>query len=306
MNSHRISIFILACMWMYGHVLAQAPDLQRMDIVLKSVPDGPVAKVFGTNIPSQRFVRFYDAELKRIRSAVGAESLSPQARLELGMWCIQKLVEQEVLYQDGVRNKVKITREELERSWSEQLGSFRASPRGSAEGSLTEDEVLEKIGVGSREEALREVRRALTILKMRTRIVKKAEIEVDESKVTETYSVAKERLNTPDKIHLRQIFFRADTGGTSTAKRLREEARNRANDSMARIDAGQSVASIASSASNAPDRKAGGGHGASAFGRITAIHGGGCTQDGGRRRERSDRKRFWFPYYRACRSSFEP
>ncbi len=32
-----------------GSAAAQAPDLERMDVVLKSVPDGPVAKVHGVS-----------------------------------------------------------------------------------------------------------------------------------------------------------------------------------------------------------------------------------------------------------------
>ncbi len=50
---------------------AQAPDLARMDIVERSVPDGPVALVLGTPISREEFLSRYRIELLEYAATTG-------------------------------------------------------------------------------------------------------------------------------------------------------------------------------------------------------------------------------------------
>ena len=52
----------------------QAPDLDNMDLVLKSVPDGPVARVKGVSVSRGDFVRFYQMEVGAAMLATGRTS----------------------------------------------------------------------------------------------------------------------------------------------------------------------------------------------------------------------------------------
>ena len=251
----RIGILVAVAVAFSGTLArAQVPDLDRMDIVLKSVPDGPVAKVFGANIGKEKFVQFYLGELKRIRSSMGGGELEPGMRVEVGLWCLRKLVEQEILYQEGLRQPIKIDEAEVESAWSAQLAGLRSSFNVALPGEMTEAEVLGRIGLASRDEALADVRRALIIIEMRRRITGENDIEVDEDRIEKAYESAKQRISHPGKMHLRQIFIRAEPGDTPEAQRQREDARKRAESALARVFAGQSFGSIASSMSEAPDR----------------------------------------------------
>ncbi|MDP7640673.1 MAG: hypothetical protein QGG73_13345, partial [Candidatus Hydrogenedentes bacterium] len=47
-------------------VSAQAPDLTKMDVVLRSVPDGPIARVNGVSITATVFIKLYSDRLAKI------------------------------------------------------------------------------------------------------------------------------------------------------------------------------------------------------------------------------------------------
>ena len=70
---HLAYIFLAAAVFC-GFAAAQAPPLSQMDIVLKSVPDGPVAKVGDHVIDRVEFIRFYENELQRVMAEIGRAS----------------------------------------------------------------------------------------------------------------------------------------------------------------------------------------------------------------------------------------
>ena len=63
--------------------VAQAPDLSKMDIVLKSVPDGAVAKIGSHVISRDEFVRFYKNELRRIMAESRSNDMPDADRARL-------------------------------------------------------------------------------------------------------------------------------------------------------------------------------------------------------------------------------
>lgn len=237
---------------------AQAPDLANMDIVLKSIPDGPVAKVFGKNISKEKFVRLYTAERERMSRLMVSSAISDSDRIKLGLWCLRHLIEQEMLYSEGLRVNIQVTREEVEDAWVKQLESLRAGFSESADLLPSEEEVMARVGLASRQEALTAVERALVIVRMHRRIVEESDVRIDEAAIENEFNEKRTRFNRPARMHLRQIFVRAEPGDTKTAARQREDARVRADDALNRIYSGQSFEALVRSVSEAPDSASGG------------------------------------------------
>lgn len=231
--------------------VAQAPDLAKMDIVLKSVPDGPVAKVFGENISREEYVRLYVAERTRMLNATRSAGISGEDRIKLGLWCLRHLIEQKLLYQEGQRLNIQVTQAEIEDAWTEQLDSLRTRFSEFADRVPSEEEVMAQVGLASRQEALSEVERALIIVRMHLRIVEESDVTIDEASVENEYNEGRARYNRPDRMHLRQIFIRAELGDSKAALQKREDARVRAEDALNRIYSGQSFEAMVSNISEA-------------------------------------------------------
>ena len=253
---------LLGTMWLFALCapigLAQAPDLTVMDIVLKSVPDGPVAKVFGKNISKEDYVRLYTVERDRMSRVTGRAMISERDRVNLGLWCLRHLIEQELLYHEGLRVNIQVTRREIEDAWAEQLAALRSRFSESSDPALNEKEVMTRVGLASRQEALDEVKRALIIVRMHRRIVEESDVSIDEAAITNEYKENRTRFNRPARMHLRQIFVRVEPGDTEASIRQREDARTRAEDVLSRIYAGQSFEALVRSVSEAPDSASGG------------------------------------------------
>ncbi|MCH7959073.1 MAG: peptidylprolyl isomerase [Candidatus Hydrogenedentes bacterium] len=238
--------------------LAQAPDLATMDIVLKSIPDGPVAKVFGKNVSKEDYVRLYTLERDRMSRVIGSAGISEEDRVNLGIWCLHRLVEQELLYQEGLRVNIQVTQREIEDAWTDQLATIRSRFSESSGPALNEKEMMSRVGLASRREALDEVKRALIIVRMHRRIVEESDVTIDEATIENEYNENRTNFNRPARMHLRQIFVRAKPGNTEATIRQREDARTRAEDVLNRIYAGQSFEALVRSVSEAPDGASGG------------------------------------------------
>lgn len=238
-------------------VLGQAPNLERMDIVLKSVPDGPVARVRGVNIPPQVFVKFYLAETARLAS-LGEAPLTMEARADLGRTCLRVLVQQELLFQEAQAKKLKVGEEEISEAWEverEKLHARAARAKGSK---VSDAELLAAAGYNSEEQILKEVRRSLLIEKMARRIVKKSIGTVDKSDVKKFYEARKEQFTRPDTLHLQQIFVKAPMGKSPREKKAREDARMKVDDALERVLAGQSFDGLVRQISDGKNAEAGG------------------------------------------------
>lgn len=235
-----------------GVAAAQAPPLEQMDVVLRSIPDGPVAKVNGENIPRAEFARLYQAELLRATQLSEGNVVPDDARVQIGMWALGNLIEDELLYQQAKTEKLAVSRPELETGWQEQLKQFGVGQEG-----LTEAKVLEELGADSREAVLSEMERVLLIEQMRRKIMEQNNVTVSDSDIAQVFNEQRQSFARPETIHLRQIFIRAPSEGLR-AEQMRQDARKRAEEMLGRIQAGQLFEGVMRSVAEAGGKDTGG------------------------------------------------
>ena len=231
---------------------AQAPPLEQMDVVLKSIPDGPVAKVNGENIPRAEFARLYQAELLRATQLSEGKPLPDDARVQIGMWALGNLIEDELLYQQAKKENVTVSRQQLEEGWQKQLEAFGVGKEG-----LTEADVLEGLQADSRDQVLAEMERVMLIEEMRSKILTDNNVNVSDSEVAEIFNEERAAFARPETIHLRQIFVRAPSDGLR-AEQVRQDGRKRAEEILGRIQAGQLFEGVMRSVAEAGGTDAGG------------------------------------------------
>ncbi len=232
---------------------AQAPDLERMDIVLKSMPDGPLAKVGDKNIGRAEFVRLYSSELDRIARSGGPRDLPNVDRARLAMEVLRVLVERTLLYDDAIRRKITVPKESVEKAWDAQLAQLQQQLMQKDGREYSEDDVLSEMGYSERGEVLADLRRALITDKMRATVIREGELAIDDAEIREVFNAKKELFSRPSTLHIKQLFFDPDEDSPQKGA-----ARERAEDARGRIFAGQSFGAVARAASDAPDAKRGG------------------------------------------------
>lgn len=238
--------------------VAQAPDLENMDLVLKSIPDGPVAKVDGVNLGKERFVAFYLSELARATERNGGKEIPDGARVRLALWCLGRQIEDEVLCQEARRRKLTASRESIERTWGERVERLRKGLAHQRGREVTEAEVLAKLGFERRDDVLADIERFLLIGKCRAAIIEESGLTIEEGEVTEVYGENRERFLRPDMMRLRQIYLRVQGRGGPAVEHARAEGRKRAGDALGRIQAGQSFEGVARTMSEGPAKESGG------------------------------------------------
>src|SRR6185295_18675869 len=138
---------------------AAAPDLSNMDIVLKSVPDGPVAVVNGQPINSSTFKDLYMGEMVRW-GKVNSRNIPDDERLGIAANSLRMLIEREVLYQEAVRRKLSVSDTELQAKWKSEFDDLKKRVTKDGDPPLSEDEVLKRANT-TRAEAMNELRRAM-------------------------------------------------------------------------------------------------------------------------------------------------
>ncbi len=232
---------------------AQAPDLEKMDVVMRSLPDGPVAKVQGKNIEKNEFVRLYRAELDLIERSRRTDDLPDASRAELAMMVLRTLVNQSLLHNEALERELEVSEERVEKAWKARFAEFQQELYRMEGTEFSEDEVLSKLGYSKREQVLANLERALLTEKMRTIIIRESDISISDEEVQEAFDAQSEKLSRPALLHLNQLFF--DPKNDSPEKGT---ARKRAEDALSRLFAGQSFEAVARSFSEAPDRERGG------------------------------------------------
>lgn len=242
----RIAVVVLLAAAAY----AQAPDLEGMDIVLKSMPDGPFAKVEDTNIGRAEFVRLYTAELGRIAREGGPKDLPDVERARLAMEVRRVLVQRTLLYNDALRRRITVPEESVLKAWDAQLAQLQQQLLRTKGREFSESEVLSELGYREREEVLADLERALITEKMRARVVREGELAIDDAEIKDVYDSESERFQKPATLHLKQIYF--DTRKNAPQRGV---ARQRADEARGRLFAGQSFEAVARVASDAPKDK---------------------------------------------------
>lgn len=259
MRAHEIVVVLCALLILSQGAPAQAPDLDHMDLVLRSVPDGPVARVSDTPIPRRDFLDLYKSELARVSRRQGSSQAVPEgARVQLALWCVGTLIEHELLHQIALERGLSVPASDIEARWQREFKQMRLKISPTSTKPLSEAQVLDELGYASREEVVAKVERSMLVQKAREQIITEGSIEISEEDVREIYNQEHDYFSRPDVIHLRQIFVRVRPGQGEMARRRRGDARRRAEDALARIDSGQSFDSLVRSVSDAPGSKAGG------------------------------------------------
>ncbi|HPC17221.1 MAG TPA: peptidylprolyl isomerase [Candidatus Hydrogenedentes bacterium] len=245
---------LAATMFAWG----QAPDLQNLDLVLRSVPDGPIAKVNGQNIPKEEFITLYQTELLAVTSRLGSKNVDDRLRMETALHSLRTLLQHEILYQEAVKRKLTVSEKELDEQWKEAMTRLEKSVEKAGDKDLSEEDILKKAGK-TREESRAELRRSLLVRKMRDRIIAEKKITVSDADVAAFYEKNKEEFKQPERLHVEQIFVAARKGPRDPDDpKKKEQARQKIEQALKRVQAGESFAAVAKAMSDAPDASKGG------------------------------------------------
>ena len=126
---------VLGCAWAFG----QAPDLSNMDLVLQSVPDGPIAKVNGVDIKKEEFIRLYQNELLGAMARLQTSKISDRVRLDVGIHSVRSLVQHEILYQEAMRRKLSVSDADMTKQWTATLEQLKKALPHAAGKPVSED-----------------------------------------------------------------------------------------------------------------------------------------------------------------------
>ncbi len=236
----------------------QAPDLSDMDIVLRSVPSGPVATVNDQSISGREFSEMYRRELERFAARAG-RAPDDAERLAAGFGVLGALIENEVLWQEAQRRKLAIPADELQRAWKKEVEITLAQVRDN--GPLTEEQLLEKAGT-TREEAIEQLRRALLIERVRAEIIEENKVTVSDAEVqaeVDKFLKANQGLlDGSPRYHIKHIIIRPDAIRGKSTEQDWEKARKEAEAALGAIRSGRSFDAVAREVSEGPQKERGG------------------------------------------------
>jgi len=257
MNVFRAGAAGIAVVLLAVSAWSQAPDLERLDLVLRSVPDGPVAKVNGINIGRAEYVAAYQAELAALMMRLKTREIPERLRIETGVRCVALLVQRELLHQEALQRKLTVTDEEVEGHWTREVERIQKAAAKAGDKAVSEEDLLGITGA-TRAGAKAELRKALLIEKARQALGKEQGVAVTDAEIKAFYDEHKDMFHRPEALHLKQIFINAPKGGETASPSQRAEARERIADAVMRIQAGETFEAVARDVSQAPDRQRGG------------------------------------------------
>jgi len=211
-----------------------------MDVVLKSVPDGPVAVVSGVPIPGQVFKDVYMRDVLGWAQLNG-RNVPEDERLGIAINSLRTLVEREVLYQEAAKRNLTVTDAELQGMWADQLKALTDRVKKEGDPPLTEAQVLERAHT-SREEALADLRKAMLVDRVRDAIIAEKGVTVSDKEVTDWFDKNKDLTRRPDMLRIQQIYFKPDTSRTA---KQQASAKQQATDAYNKIKSGQSFEGVA-------------------------------------------------------------
>ncbi len=237
---------------------AQAPDLQNMDLVLRSVPDGPIAKINGRNVPKEEYIDLYRLELIGVMKELGTTKVTDRVRVQTGIHSARTLVQHEVLYQEAVKRKLDVSDKEVEDSWKDTLQKLHENAEQGGDKKISDEEILKKAGK-TREEAIAGLRKAMLVRKMRDQILADNKISVSDADVKDFYEKNKDGFKQPERLHLEQIFIGSRKGPRDPVDSTKkEQARHKIEQALKRVQAGENFQAVAKAVSEVPDKDNGG------------------------------------------------
>lgn len=248
---------ILSLVLPAGRAAAQAPDLASMDVVQRSVPDGPVALVFKTPVSRDAFLAYYENELGSLSAAMRKTDFSDGDRVKVAIRCLARLIQRELLYQEAGKRGLKVTDAEVEKACQEDMDVMKQRFERKDGQAMTEDDVMKLTG-RTPEEIRQEVQRSLLIDKAFDAIIKEQGVKVSAAEIDQFRKENPNLFQRPDTMHLRQVYCRPKASMKDASPEQKAEARAQAEKALARIRAGESFEAVAKSMSQAPDGKRGG------------------------------------------------
>jgi parvulin-like peptidyl-prolyl isomerase len=239
---------------------AQAPDLARMDFVLQSVPNGPVASVRGVSIPPESFRDYYVGELVHWDKANPETQVNDQLRIAIALRVLRQLIQQEVLFQEADKRGVTVSATELNERWNVEFAKIKQSLPATERDSLTDDQILDQLGA-TREDARADLHRVLLIGKMHDRIIADAGVTVSDEQLAEWYTANEQMSTRPETIHVKQLFFKAEERPAAVKNRSNQtkaKAKQKADRALLQIQSGQSFEKVARDMSDGQFKDSGG------------------------------------------------
>jgi parvulin-like peptidyl-prolyl isomerase len=236
---------------------AQAPDLSKMDIVQRAIPDGPVASVRGKSISARDYREQYTRSLAELSARAGAAGVDDATRLKLGMQVLRTLVGDEILVQDAEARKLQVPADDFEKAWQNELNILKEQTQKEGKPASSEAELLQRAGT-TREAAQAELRKAMLISRMREELAKSKNVTVSDAEVDKYIKEHAASFDGSGRYHVRHILIRPDTTRGKLSDADLSKARNEAEQALARIQSGQSFESVAKEVSDGPRKDQGG------------------------------------------------
>jgi len=245
---------LVAVLWAAA-AAAQAPDLSNQDIVLRAVPDGPVASVNGQTVSAQAFIEQYRRDLEQVEARLG--KADDATRVQLGLQTLGRLIEDIVLLDEAGRRKLEVPAAELDEAWQKELKILEEQTKKEGQPLSSEAELLKRAGT-TRDAARAELRRAMLVERMRDRIAEEKGVKVSDAEVDKFVKDNAARFDSSARYRVRHILIRpASTRGKITEQE-KAKARQRAEDALTRIRSGLSFEAVAKEVSEGPRREQGG------------------------------------------------
>jgi len=224
---------------------AQAPDLKRMDFVLRSVPNGPVALVNDVAIAPDAFRDLYIGELVHWDKANPGAEVTDQLRIGVALRVLRQLIQQEVLLQEANKRGITVSANELNERWNAEFAKIKQTFPPAERDTLSDEQVLKKLGA-TRETARNDLHRVLIIGKMRDRIIEDAGVKISDDQLAQWYAKNEQLSKRPETIHVRQLFFKADQKSSPVGQNSRGlDAKKKADRAILQIQSGQSFEKVA-------------------------------------------------------------
>jgi len=236
---------------------SQAPDLSRMDIVQRSVPDGPVAIVRGTPIDRDAFLAYYENELVTLAEMTQQREFPDSERVKVGIGCLAKMVQRELLYQEANRRKIKVSDEVVRRAYEHDLATLKERFQRKDGQPITDADIV-KITGQSLEAIRASVRRSLLIDAVSDQIAEEQKVKVTDKEIEQFRAEHPELFERPASVRLRQIFMRPKPNPKTATPEQWAAARADIEKALARVRAGENFEAVARAVSQSPDAPNGG------------------------------------------------
>lgn len=236
---------------------AQAPNLEMMDLVLKAVPNGPVALVRGEPVSNDEFRDMYVGEIIRYDQLNPGKNVDDGVRLGIALNCLRALIEREVLAQEAFKRKIAIPDAKLQEAWQIEMKKLQEALVRDGRTINSEADVLKEAGT-TKDKALSELRKALMIEELRRQLMTESGVNISDADVRKWYDENRSSTRRPDQLHLKQIFIQADSAKQGAKPKSGQTAEQRAQDAYNRIASGQSFEGVAKAVSDGRMKDQGG------------------------------------------------